>query len=207
MRILSREIEIKTVNLQKYNINSTNTGKDMGLIGSVIGAGASVAGGIAASKLQAQNIKALEEQQKELRAQKAESKAHRDAAMYAGESAEDMAAKTNMKEIMAESIQAASNNVVGSTPEAAALAKQQAAQQVGQMGQQQAVQRQQRKSQAWTEGQQEQQQWQNYINATTDKMNQARSAQAQAIQQAAAGVSQAANGMSFGGASLGKMPL
>lgn len=179
----------------------------MGLIGSVIGAGASVAGGIAASKLQAQNIKALEEQQKELRAQKAESKAHRDAAMYAGESAEDMAAKTNMKEIMAESIQAASNNVVGSTPEAAALAKQQAAQQVGQMGQQQAVQRQQRKSQAWTEGQQEQQQWQNYINATTDKMNQARSAQAQAIQQAAAGVAQAANGMSFGGASLGKMPL
>ena len=177
----------------------------MGLIGAVVGAGASIAGGIAASNLAKQNIKDLQEQMQEIRSQKTESKAHRDAAMYAGESAEDMAAKANMREVMAESIQAANNNVVGSTPEAVALAKQQAAQQVGSMGQQQAINRQQRKDSAWTQGQQEQQQWQNYLNSTRQQIGQARSQQAAAIQQAAAGVANAAGGTSFG--SMGKIPL
>ena len=164
------------------------------MIGAIVGGAASLAGGIAASSIMQQNMKDLKEQMQEVRSQKAESKAHRDAQMYAGESAEDMAAKAN---IMAESIQAANNNVVGSTPEAAALAKQQAAQQLGQMGQQQAVQRQQRKAQAWTEGQQEQQQWQNYINDTRKSMMDVRNAQAQAIQQAAAGVAKSASGLSL----------
>lgn len=167
------------------------------MIGAIVGGAASLAGGIAASSIMQQNMKDLKEQMQEVRSQKAESKAHRDAQMYAGESAEDMAAKANMKEIMAESIQAANNNVVGSTPEAAALAKQQAAQQLGQMGQQQAVQRQQRKAQAWTEGQQEQQQWQNYINDTRKSMMDVRNAQAQAIQQAAAGVAKSVSGLSL----------
>lgn len=167
------------------------------MIGAIVGSAASLAGGIASSALMQQNMKDLKEQMQEVRSQKAESKAHRDAAMYAGESAEDMAAKANMREIMAESIQAANNNVVGSTPEAAALAKQQAATQLGQMGQQQAVQRQARKDNAWTQGQKEQQQWQNYINETRKQQMDVRNAQAQAIQQAAAGVSKAAGGLSL----------
>ncbi|MBO7645883.1 MAG: hypothetical protein J6S52_02610 [Prevotella sp.] len=166
-------------------------------IGSMIGGTAAIGAGIAGAKLQQQNIKDLQEQMQEIKAQKAESRAHRDAAMYAGETAEDMAAKANMREIMAESIQAANNNVVGSTPEAAALAKQQAAQQLGQMGQQQAVQRQARKDNAWTQGQQEQQQWQNYINSTRKDIAAARTAQAQAISQAASQVASSAKGISI----------
>lgn len=167
----------------------------MGMIGSMIGGTAAIGAGIAGAALQKQNIKDLQEQMQEVRSQKAESKAHRDAAMYAGETAEDMAAKANMREIMAESIQAANNNVVGSTPEAAALAKQQAAQQLGQMGQQQAVQRQARKDSAWTQGQQEQQQWQNYINSTRKDIAAARTAQAQAIAGAAKGVADSASSL------------
>lgn len=176
--------------------------KFMGLIGSVIGGIASIGAGIAGSKLQKQNMEALQKQQEQLEQQKLESKVHRDAAMNQGETAEDMAAKTNMKEIMQESIQAAANNVVGSTPEAVALAKQQAAQQVGALGQQQAVARQQRKESAWANGQQELQQWQNYINANTQAQNAARTAQAQAIAQAASGAADAAGGLNFGDMTL-----
>ena len=155
----------------------------MGLIGSAIGGAASVAGGLAAASVMKQNIK-------DAQARMAESKAHMTAKMYVGPNAADMAAVTNAQQINQQSVNQANAQaaVTGGTPEAVALAKQAGAQEVSSMLQNQAAQREQRADAAWTEGQKEINNWQNYINS-------ARSAQAQAITQAAGGMAEAANSL------------
>lgn len=163
------------------------------MIGSIAGGLTSAAGGIAAGKALS---KGYRQQQEIYNNRLNDVKAHRDAVYYEDptQSAENQAAVTNAQQVMddANKRAQATSIVTGGTDESAALAKQQAAQAVGNMMQQQAVQGQQRKDTAWNTADSQIDTFSKYL--ADSKLAQA-TGKASAIQSAASGLAQSANSM------------
>ena len=174
----------------------------MGLIGGLVGAGASLLGGALAAKKANRGyndaISAMEDRMADVHA-------HRDALYYQDptQSAESQAAVTQAQKVLDEQSKraAASNVVTGGTDASLAMQKQAASEAVGEMMQQQAVQGAGRREQIWNRADNQLDAMNNYIAST--KLQKGLS-QAQAIQQAAAGVAGAAGGMHFGTTKIGK---
>ncbi len=173
----------------------------MGLIGGIVGAGASLLGGALAAKKANKGyndaISAMENRMSEV-------KAHRDALYYQDptQSAENQAAVSQAQKVLDEQTKrtAGANVVSGGTDESVAMQKRAASEAVGQMMQQQAASGASRRDQIWGNADSQLNAMNNYI--ATAKMNKGLS-QAQAIQQAAAGVANAAQGMNFGTSKIG----
>lgn len=165
----------------------------MGLIGGILGGVTSAVGGIFAGK--ALN-KGYQQQQNMYNQRLADVKAHRDSVYYQDptQTAESQAAVTQAQDLLNKQTQQAKNtNIVsGGTDESVALQKQTAANAVGQMMQQQAVQGAAKKEQAYqsAEGQ---------IDAFTKYLADSKLAQAQGKAQA---ITQAAGGLSSAASSL-----
>lgn len=176
----------------------------MGLIGSLVGAGASAVGGIMAGNAMKQGY---EDMQKLYDQRMSEVKAHRDAVYYQdpNASAGNVAAVTNAQKVLAEQGKRsrATNIVTGGTAESEALAKQQATEAVGNMIQQQATQHEAQKEQVYQNADSQ-------LNAFTQYQAQAKlgagMAKAAATQEAFGGLSKAAGGLDFGGA-VGKTKM
>lgn len=168
----------------------------MGLIGGLLGAGASAAGGILAGNALQEGY---EEMQKLYNQRMSEVKAHRDAVYYAdpNASAENQAAVTNAQKVLAEQGKRsrATNIVTGGTDESEALAKQQATDAVGNMLQQQASQHEAQKEQVYQNADQT-------LNAFTQYQANAKlgaaQAKANATKAAFSGLSQASGMLDFG---------
>lgn len=165
----------------------------MGLIGSAIGGVTSAAGGILAGN--ALN-KGFEQQQKMYEQRLADVKAHRDKVYYQDptQTAESQAAVTQAQDLLNKQTQAAKNtNIVsGGTDESVALQKQAAAAAVGNMMQQQAVQGEAKKEQAYQAAESQIDAFTKYL--ADSKLQQAQG-KAQAISQAAGGLSSAASSL------------
>lgn len=177
----------------------------MGLIGSAIGAGASLIGGIAAGR---KARKAYNAALKTYKDNLADIKAHRDNIYYQDptQSAEAQAAVTNAQEILDDATQkaVASNVIAGGSDESVALQKAAAAATVGKMMQEQAVQGAAKKEGVWNNAQREIDQMNSYIAST--QLNKGLTA-AKNITDAASGVANAASGLDFGTTNIGKMKV
>lgn len=173
----------------------------MGLIGSVFGGAASIAGGImggkAARKGYNQAIKMYEDRMKDI-------KAHRDAVYYQDptQSAENQAAVTQAREVLAENTKqaAAKAAITGGTDESVARAKQAAAATVGDMMHTQAVQGAAKKEGVWASADDQLNTMTKYL---ADVKMQKGLNKAQNITAAANGLSEAVGGIDFDG-TLGK---
>jgi len=165
----------------------------MGLIGSIVGGTAGAVGGIIAGKKMNKGYdqsRAIFEQRLD------DVKAHRDNLYYRDptQSAENQAAVTQAKEMLADNAKrtAASAAVSGGTAEAEAMAKKAATDAVGNMMQQQAVQGAQQKEAVWNNADQQIDAFSQYI--ANSKLQQAKE-NAQAITKATGGLAQAAGKM------------
>ena len=165
----------------------------MGLIGAVVGGIASAVGGIAAAN--AQN-KGYKKQQQIYEQRMNDVRAHRDNLYYRDptQSAENQAAVTEAKEMLAEQAKqaAASAAVAGGTDESVAMAKKQGADAVGKMMQQQAAQGERQKEAVWNNADQQLDAFSQYL--AESKLQQAKG-KAQAIAGAAGGLSNAAGSL------------
>lgn len=167
----------------------------MGLIGSIIGGATSAVGGIMAGNALSSGYTEMKRMYDE---RLSEIKARRDAVYYQdpNASAENRAAVTNAQKVLAEQGRRsrAANIVTGGTDESEALAKQNAADAVGQMLQQQATQHEQRKMNAYDASD-------NQINAfakyRADAALGAAQAKANATKEAFGGLSKAAGELPF----------
>lgn len=150
----------------------------MGLIGSLIGGAASVAGGILSANAAGDAADMYRKRMQEV-------KAHRDNLYYRDptQSADNQAAVTNARELLNEQTQRAqaAAAMTGATPESVALQKKQASETVGKMLQQQAVNGQQQREQAWNQAE-------GQVDAYTKYLADAKQQQAQAIAGAAGGL-------------------
>ena len=165
----------------------------MGLIGAAIGGVVSAVGGIAAGD--AQN-KGYKKQQQIYEQRMNDVRAHRDNLYYRDptQSAENQAAVTEAKEMLAEQAKqaAASAAVAGGTDESVAMAKKQGADAVGKMMQQQAAQGERQKEAVWNNADQQLDAFSQYL--AESKLQQAKG-KAQAIAGAAGGLSNAAGSL------------
>lgn len=165
----------------------------MGLIGSIAGGIASIAGGALSAKKQnaAYNeyIKTYENRMQQV-------KDHRDNLYYQDptQTAENQVAVTNAQKVLDNATQKARNtNIVsGGSDESVALSKQAASEQVGNMMQQAAVQGAQTKENVWNTADSQIDQMTSYIaNAKKEKLL----GQSQAISSATSGLANAANSL------------
>lgn len=165
----------------------------MGLIGSIAGGVASAAGSLAAGKALS---KGYRQQQEIFNKRLNDVKAHRDAVYYQDptQSAENQAAVANAQQVMDEANRRAQSTsaVTGGTDESAALARQQAAQTVGDMMRQAASSGQSRKDSAWNSADSQIDTFSKYL--ADSKLAQA-SGKAKSIQDAASGLAESANGL------------
>ncbi|MBR3444843.1 MAG: hypothetical protein IKH14_03105 [Prevotella sp.] len=177
----------------------------MGLIGSAIGAGASLIGGMFAGR---KARKAYNAALKTYKDNLADIKAHRDNIYYQDptQSAEAQAAVTNAQEVLDDATQkaVAGNVIAGGSDESVALQKAAAAATVGKMMQEQAVQGAAKKEGVWNNAQREIDQMNSYIAST--QLNKGLTA-AKNITAAASGVANAANDLDFGTTNIGKMKV
>lgn len=178
----------------------------MGLIGSVLGAGASIAGGIMAGKAASRAYRDVEKMYKD---RMADVKAHRDAVYYQDptQSAENQAAVTQAQQLLGEQAarSRAAQVVSGGTDAAIAEQKRAAAAAVGNMMQQQAAQGSAKKEAIWDSADQSLNGMTQYLASARQQQGQQ---QAQAISQAASGVAGAANNLgSFGTTKIGKAKI
>ena len=167
----------------------------MGLIGSIVGGIAGIAGGIIAGKKQNAGYR----QQQEMYNQRlADIKAHRDKLYYQDptQTAANQTAVTQARELLGDQAKqaAASAAVAGGTDEAVALQKAAATKAIGNMMQQQAVQGEARKDAIWNSADSQ-------IDAFSQYLAQSKLQQAQDNAKA---ISQAAGGLS---SSLGSLPI
>lgn len=136
----------------------------MGLIGSLGGFGASLAGGILAGN--AAN-KGYRQQQEIFNKRLQDIKAHRDALYYQDptQSATNQAAVTEARDLLADQAKQteAAAAVTGGTPEAVALEKAAASKAVGDMMQKQAVQGEARKDAVWADADDQIDAYSNYL--------------------------------------------
>lgn len=169
----------------------------MGLLGSIvggIGGGAvSLVGGMLAGKSLSKGYRQARDMYNQ---RMTDVKAHRDNLYYQDptQSASSQAAVTQAQQLLSEQAKrtAASKAVTGGTDESAALQKAQGAAAVGQMMQQQAAQNDAKRETVWNNADQQIDAFNKYI--ADSKMSQAQ-AKAQAITQAASGLSNAATGI------------
>lgn len=165
----------------------------MGLIGSIAGGVTSAAGSaLAAGKANAaynEYIKTYENRMQQV-------KDHRDNLYYQDptQSAENQVAVTNAQKVLDSATQKAKNTsiVSGGSDESAAMSKQAATEQVGNMMQQAAVQGAQNKENIWNTADSQINEMTNYIASAKKEKG---LAQAQAIQGAASGLASAASSM------------
>lgn len=154
----------------------------MGLIGSIIGGAAGVAGGIFAAKKAGEADDLYNDRLRQI-------KEHRDNLYYRDptQSADNQAAVSQARELMTEDAKRAAGTaaVTGGTDESVALAKKQGSQVVGNMLQQQATQGEQQRENVWNNADSQ-------MNDFTKYRAAAKQAQAQQIAQAAGGLAGAA---------------
>lgn len=157
----------------------------MGLIGSIIGGAASLAGGLYAAKKAGEADSLYNDRLRQIRE-------HRDAIYYRDptQTAGNQAAVSQAKDLMVEEGKRAAGAaaVTGGTDESVALAKKQGSQVVGNMLQQQAVQGEQQRENAWNNADAQ-------MNDFTKYRAAAKQAQAQQIAQAAGGLAGAAGSL------------
>ena len=157
----------------------------MGLIGSIVGGAASLAGGLLSGKK-------IQEQDALFNDRIRDIKAHRDNLYYRDptQSAENQAAVTQSRELLNEQTKraAATAAIAGGTPEAVALAKKQASDTVGDMLQKQAAQGAQQREQIWNQAEQG-------VDAYTKYLADSKRQQAQAIASTAGGLSNTASNL------------
>lgn len=157
----------------------------MGLIGSIIGGAASLAGGLFAAKRAGEADALYNDRLRQIRE-------HRDAIYYRDptQTAGNQAAVSQAKDLMVEEGKRAAGAaaVAGGTDESVALAKKQGSQVVGNMLQQQSVQGEQQREEAWNNADAQ-------MNDFTKYRAAAKQAQAQQIAQAAGGLAGAAGSL------------
>jgi hypothetical protein len=154
----------------------------MGLIGSIVGGVAGVAGGLLAADKMKQQEEIFNNRMNEI-------KAHRDNLYYRDptQTAENQAVVTEAKEMLGEQAKraAAAAAIGGGSPESEALAKKQGSLVVGKMLQQQAAQGEQQREQIYQNADSQ-------LDAYTKYLADSKAAQAQSISKAAGGLSGAA---------------